>query len=34
MLTMSVWNKDKINYYYDKFLENAAYELPKNEVFV
>ena len=25
-----VWNKDKINYYYNIFLKEASYELPKN----
>ena len=24
-----VFNKDKNNYYYNKFLEEASYELPK-----
>ena len=29
MLIKTVFNKDK-NYYYNIFLEKAAYELPKN----
>ena len=29
LLIKSVFNKDKNNYYYNIFLENAFYELPK-----
>ena len=28
ILIKSVWNKDKNNYYYNTFLQNASYELP------
>ena len=27
--TKSVWNKDKSNYYYNKFLEKTSNEFPK-----
>ena len=29
ILIMSVWNKDKNNYFYNLFLEKASYELTK-----
>ena len=29
MFIKSVFSKDKNNYYYNIFLENASYELPK-----
>ena len=29
VLIKSVFSKDKNNYYYNIFLENASYELPK-----
>ena len=32
--TKSVFNKDENNYYYNIFLENASYELPKKYIFV
>ena len=34
ILIKSVFDKDKNNYYYDIFLENTSYELPKKEVFI
>ena len=30
ILIMSVFNKDKNNYYYNIFLEKGLYQLPKN----
>ena len=34
VLIKSVWNKGKNNYYCNKLLEKASYELPKKYVFV
>ena len=34
MLIKKVCNKDKNNYYYNIFLEKAAYELPKNNFYI
>ena len=33
ILIRSVWSKDKYKYYYNIFLENARYELPKKYFF-
>ena len=33
ILVKLVWNKDKNNYLYNKLLEKASYELPKNKFF-
>ena len=29
ILVKSVWNKDKNNYYYNRFSEKASYKSPK-----